>query len=142
MAKNVKTEEIKKEYRIILNLLWNGITVGAGEDVPKDLLKNKEALQDFISKGNIAEVDAVTNENIDILHKTADGKLILSDAEILNLRPTPKTLNFLKANKICRDSLKKLKANYDKMTTKYGVPNNFFVSEIYKILDDELKAGD
>lgn len=143
MAKKI-TEDIKaeKRYRIIMSLVWQGITLAPGEEVPNDLLKDKEALEDFIFKGSICEVDPLTNENVDLLHKDSTGKTILSDAEIMNLIPNLRTLNFLKKHKLCADSLKRLKTVYDEMADRYKIINNYFLSEIYKQIDAQLRSYD
>lgn len=139
MKKNIKSES-KKDYRIILNFEHprTKITYGVGEPVPADLSETE--LQDFIFKGNIAEVDPISHENIDAVHKTPDGKVLLSDSEIMSLKPCLRTLNFLKKHKLCADSLKRLKTVYDEMASQYKIFNNYFTSEIYKILDEELRA--
>lgn len=147
MTKNIKEDiKTKKIYRIIMNYKGkDGLIHGTGEPVPPDLTEKE--IQDLIQKGYLCPV-AANGENIELLHKDSTGRLKLSDDEILNLRPNLKSLNFLKRNKICGESLSKLKTTYDEMTTKYQIPNNYFLSEIYKIIDEQLieaaftKGGD
>lgn len=130
-----KTET--KTYRIIKNFVHPKIkvTYGVGEQVPVDLTEPELNL--LISRGCICPV-ADDGENVMIQYKDQQGRFILSDQEILSLKPSPKTLNFLKRNKISKPSLIKLKEMFDEATIKYKIPDNYFISEIFKEINGQL----